>query len=246
MLAAAAVGVQALWCEKPITGTLREADELIETIKGCIVAVNHIRRWDRPYQLAREWLLAGNAGKLHSVCAWYTGGVSNMGSHLFDTLRLLLGDPEWVWAAPDKSGEDDPTLSGVVAFNGKVLCQVIGCGHEFLLFEIDLVGTTGRLRISENGSRVTAWILEESSKYSGYCELGSPTALWEGEDERRMLTAVEDIVQCLDKGGEPNCNGRDGLKAVEIVTAFLRSAETGGRIKIPLEDADRNYSIPVR
>ncbi len=244
--AAAAAGVRAVWCEKPMTVSLREAEALLDVAKACILAVNHIRRWDRAYAVAREWILAGNAGKVLSVTAWYTHGVSNIGSHLFDILRFLIGEAEWVWAAPDRSGAADPTLSGMVGFAGGVLCQVVGCGRGFLLFEIDLIGTDGRVRISENGARVEAWAMVESTRYSDYRESGPPTLLWEGEDERRMLTAVEDIVRCLDVGGEAVCAGRDGLKAVELITAFLLSAETEKRIELPLPERERGYPVPVR
>lgn len=244
--AVADAGITAVWCEKPLTVTLEEADAVLKTASRCIVAVNHTRRWDRAYETARRWLEAGHLGKPVAVTAWYTNGVANIGSHLFDILRFLLGEAEWVWAMPDRSGEVDPTLSGVVGFEGGVRCQVVGCSRDFLLFEIDLVGTEGRLRISDNDRRVEAWAVEPSSRYSGYRELGTHRLLWEGEDECRMLAALEEIVQCLDQGGEPRCTARDGLKAVEIITAFLRSAETGERIELPLTDPDRHRRIPVR
>jgi predicted dehydrogenase len=244
--AVATAGVPAVWCEKPMTITLQEADEVVALSRTQIVAVNHTRRWDGAYETAREWIQQGGAGKLVAATAWYTHGVANIGSHLFDTLRFLLGETEWAWAAPDRSGDADPTLSGVVGFAGGVVCHVIGCGRDLLLFEIDLVGSEGRLRISENGTRVEARAMEPSSRYSGYREPGAPTPLWKGQDERRMLTAVEDIVRCLDKGGEPRCTGRDGLKAIEMVTAFLQSAEMEKRVELPLVDLDRRRPIPVR
>lgn len=244
--AAVDAGVPAVWCEKPLTVTVEEADAVLKAASRCIVAVNHTRRWDQAYGTARGWLEAGRLGRLLAATAWYVNGVANIGSHLFDTLRFLLGEAEWVWAAPDRSREVDPTLSGIVAFEGGGLCQVVGCSGDFLLFEIDLVGTEGRLRVSENGRRVEAWVLEPSPRYSGYSELEPGRLLWEGEDDRRMLAALEDIVRCLDQGGEPRCTARDGLKAVEMIAGFLRSAETGERVELPLADVDRRRRIPVR
>lgn len=244
--AAVDAGVPAVWCEKPMAVTVEEADAVLKAASRSIVAVNHTRRWDRAYGAAREWLESGRLGRLVAATAWYTNGVANIGTHLFDALRFLLGEPERVWAVPHRSGEADPTLSGVVAFEGGGLCQIVGCSRDFLLFEIDLVGTKGRLRISENGRRVEAWVAEPSARYSGYSELGPGRLLWEGEDERRMLAALEDIVRCLDQGGEPRCTARDGLKAVEIIAGFVRSAETGERVELPLADADRRRRIPVR
>lgn len=243
--AAAARGVPAVWCEKPMTVSLDEADEIVALSRTRVVAVNHTRRWDRACEIAREWIAQGRAGKTLAVTAWYTYGVSNIGSHLFDILRYLFGEVEWVWAAPEGSGEADPTLSGVVGFSGGVRCHVVGCGREVLLFEIDVVGTDGRLRISENGCRVEAWTVGPSDRYSGYREPGRSTVLWNGPDEKRMLTALEDIVACLDRGGDPRCSATDGRAAVETVAAFLRSAETGERVMLPLARGGSS-SIPVR
>ncbi|MBI3320676.1 MAG: Gfo/Idh/MocA family oxidoreductase [Candidatus Omnitrophica bacterium] len=243
---AAAAGVRAIWCEKPMTVTLHEAEELLALEDKPIIAVNHIRRWDRAYELARSVIDDGRLGRLIGVSAWYSHGVSNIGSHLFDTLGFLLGGAEWVWAAPDDSGDADPTLSGMIGWEGGVCSQLLGCGRALLLYEIDVVGTDARLRVSENGSRVDVRTAGPSPRYAGYRELGAPVRLWDGEDSRRMITAVEDLVRCLDEGGTPRCSGREGFKAVELVAAFLRSSATGQRVELPLSVEDRHLAIPIR
>ncbi len=233
---ALAAGVSAVWCEKPVTHDLTEARALVRDCEGRIVAVNHVRRWDAAYEAARRWLEAGRAGKLLAATAWYTDGVRNIGSHLFDTLRFLLGDAEWVWAAPDAAGAADPTLSGVIGFGQGLLCHVVGCGSGTLYFEVDLVGTDGRLRVSGNGARVETWAVRQSRHYPRR-EPGAPRLIWKGGPARdRLVRALNDIVRCLDGGGAPRCTALDGLKALEIVTAFVESAATGRRIDLPLPD----------
>lgn len=244
--AAAAAGARAVWCEKPMTVSLTEAQDLLEMENAPIIAVNHIRRWDHAYEVAREHLRKGRLGKLLGVTAWYTHGISNIGSHLLDILRFLLGEPSWIWAVPDRSEDPDPTLSGAIGWEAGFSCQVVGCGRDFLLFEIDLVGTEGRMRVSGNGSRVEVWRMEPSARYSDYREPGNATLLWEGEDERRMLSVVEEIVRCLEEGGSPRCSVKDGLKAIEMVSAFLQSARSGQRIDLPLVGDSRQMPIPVR
>ncbi len=243
---AARAQVRAVWCEKPMTVTLEEAADLVCLEGRMVIAVNHTRRWDRCYQTAKEYLQQGRLGRPLRATAWYTHGMSNMGSHLMDTLRYLFGEARWIWTAPDQGKEADPTLSGLIGFEGNLLCQVVGCGSEFLLFEIELIGTKGRIRISGNGSRLEAWRWEPSSRYTGYREPIPQPVLWEGEDEGRMLRAVEDIVQCIDQGGRPVCSVRDGLKAVELVAAFLQSARMGSRVDLPLAQELSDLYLPVR
>jgi len=244
---AVAAGVPAIWCEKPLATSPREADALLAEAAGRVVAVNHTRRWDRAYEAARDWLRAGGAGKVRAAATWYTGGVSNIGSHLFDTLRFLLGEAEWIWAGGGAAEARDPNLSGTIGFTGGVTCQVLGCGlDDLVLFEVDIVGSDGRLRVFGNGSRVEAWAAAPSPRASGIREMAEGKMLWQGEDTDRMRRAADDLVTCLENGGEPRCTLRDGLAAVEMVAAFLRSAAKGERVELPLRGPDRDIRIPVR
>jgi len=244
--AAAASGVSAVWCEKPMTATLTDADELIAREKLPIVAVNHIRRWDRAYQQTKTLVEQGRLGTIVSAVAWYTHGVANIGSHMIDVLRFLLGEVEWVCAVGGKADQPDPTLSGLVVFASGVVCHLVGCGSGMLLFELELVGTDARLRISQNGRRIEFWRVETSPRYAGYREPGSCEVIWEGEDGQRMLTALNDLVRCLDDQGTPRCTAEDGLKAVEVVAALRQSAAMGCRVTLPLRDAERHVAILMR
>lgn len=243
---ALSMGVPGIWLEKPVATQVREAEALLPLAGKAVVAVNHIRRWDRAYEIARDWIQRGQLGDLVTAGAWYTNGVSNMGSHLFDTLRFLFGEPDWMWAAkPIDPHDPDPTLSGVVSF-GRVLCHVQGAGREMLLFDIEVTGTRGQLRISENGRLVSFRPLVESPHYTGYKVLGAPRFLWKGEDGKRMLKAVEDIVTCMENGGKPRCAFLDGLLAIEMVAAFQASSRIGRPIPFPLEKRWKNEVIAVR
>ncbi len=245
--AALAAGVPAIWCEKPLAASVPEALDLVAECRGRVVAVNHVRRWDKAYETARAWLAAGRAREIRAASAWYTGGVSNIGSHLFDTLRFLLGEAAWVWAPPRDLQPGDPNVSGAIGFSSGVVCQILGCGPgDFLLFEIDLVGSDGRLRIGGNGTRVEAWDMGASARYLGSRELQESKVLWEGEDGERMVAALLDIVGCLEHGGEPRCTVRDGQKAVELVGAFLSSVDERRPIALPLAGNACDAPVPIR
>lgn len=246
LLTALESGARAIWCEKPLTTSVAEADLLVAKAGDRPVAVNHVRRWDGAYEMARQWL-AAQAGTVRAATAWYTGGVANIGSHLFDTLRFLLGKPAWVLAFSKTLSTVDRNLSGVIGMANDMLCHVNGCGgDDLLVFEIDIVGSEGRLRIGRNGAHVEAWEARASDRYSGYRELAGAKLIWEGDDERRMVAVVEDLVGCLEQGGQPRCTLDDGRQAVELVSAFLISADRGARVDLPLTTSDRARAIPVR
>jgi predicted dehydrogenase len=51
------------------------------------------------------------------------------------------------------------------------------------------------------------------------------------ENHRRQLA---DFLRAIEKGTGPLVDGREGRKAVEIILAAYRSAETGSKVELPL------------
>ena len=145
--------MKAIWCEKPMARNLAETDRMLAGCRGLVLAVNHVRRWDTCYSSARDLLQQGAIGRVQGAFCAYSGGISDMGTHLFDTLMYLMGEPEAVWARPSAAGlAPDPSLSGDIAFHGGALAHVVGWDTQhYEIFEIDLLGTDGRLRVTNNG-----------------------------------------------------------------------------------------------
>ncbi|MGV3720014.1 MAG: Gfo/Idh/MocA family protein, partial [Actinomycetota bacterium] len=63
-------GVRAIFCEKPIATSIRDADRMIAAAaeSGTFLSIDHTRRWQPRYQHARECLRVGEIGEvLHVV-----------------------------------------------------------------------------------------------------------------------------------------------------------------------------------
>jgi predicted dehydrogenase len=105
VLAAARRGIHVL-CEKPIALTLREADEMVAACAaaGITLSVNHLKRGSRGNDLVRGLLQDGTIGTLYLIRGeakgrrWAGSELMEMGTHLFDWLRDLAGDPVWLFA----------------------------------------------------------------------------------------------------------------------------------------------------
>ena len=105
VIAAARRGIHVL-CEKPPALRLREADEMVAACEaaGVKLAINHIKRGSAGNAIARELLTAGAIGEPYLVRGeakgrrWAGSELMEMGTHLFDWLRLLVGDPLWLFA----------------------------------------------------------------------------------------------------------------------------------------------------
>jgi predicted dehydrogenase len=238
-------GVQAIFCEKPLAQSVEEADQMVTLCqqRGVVLAVNHTRRWDDTYCGVKRLLATEQIGKIQGMTAYYAGGVANTGSHLFDVLRMLGGEVCWVRAdGPNGHHRQDPDLSGSFYFTDGFLCHIHGCEQQnYLLFELDILGTSGRVRLSHNGGIVARWRAQESTRYTGYQELAADAPLLPLAENRRMLHAVEDILGCLEQGGEPQCSGRDGRAALELVAALQQSSVAGGeKVYLPLQERRQN------
>lgn len=237
--------IKAIWCEKPISNSLSSAKKMIKIANNNNVklAINHSRRWDRLYNDITKFINNGGLGDIQQVSCYYTGGLANTCSHLFDVLRMFLGDAESVsaWINDDPT-KDDPNMDVRMRFkNGtNVTVQSVAL-QSFLVFEIDIYGTNGRLRIQDNGFKLSYWKANRSSKYKGLNELFEEVSPIEIHPKTMITNAIQDIVECLQTGREPACTGEDGYKALELICASKLSVNKNNNyISLPLIDNNLN------
>jgi len=234
--------IKAIFCEKPIADSLKNADEIVRLCrdKGVLLQVNHQRRFDDFHQNVRAFLGGGKLGKIQHVTFYYTSGIANTGSHMFDLLRFLFGDIDWVRAfySNNKSPNSiDPNIDGVMMFRSGSLCTIQACDvSEFLIFEMDCIGTKGRLNLTHSGFGLEYYEVRESELFSGYKEIFPAVTPIEKDRPRNfMVNAVDHLVGCLKNGTESICSGIDGKAALELICAFLESARADGKkISLPL------------
>lgn len=225
--------IRAIFCEKPIATTLKDAEKMVSLCKrkGIVLAVNHIRRWDNNYLSAKRFVENGQVGDIKTVTASYSGQVFNIGTHLFDTIRMLISkDAKVVSSFFSSKVDSDPNISGWVKFEGDLPCTVAVTGkRRDLVFDIDVIGDKGRIRITENGERIERFSFAKSKRYSGYREL-SPMPTRPVVRRDRFVEAIRDIVMVIDGRKENvNCLGADGLAALSLSLAMVKSAKKDGK-----------------
>jgi len=231
---AARHGVKAIFCEKPMAKTLAEADEMIALCEknGILLMIDHQRRFDSLYRQVRSSIMEGKLGKPRQASFYYVKGIMNTGSHMFDMMRFLFGDVKEVIAFPSanpSSLPDDPNLDGFVTFKDGMRCCVQALDvDEYGMFEIDIYGSLGRLRISHYGSGFEYYAAMESRQFSGMRELYPAKAPFDAKPSKSPLVeGVKHMLACLDGKEEPVSTGEDGRRALELVQAFKESAKTG-------------------
>lgn len=240
-VAAARSGVRAIFCEKPIAASLKEAEDMIAVCDkhNVTLIINHSKRWDSAFEWGKGIIRKKAIGEVCLINAFATVGLFNSGTHMFDLLRYYFGDVESVSGSiiPDKS--TDPGARGTIRFRNGLLCFFDSCWREYVFFGMDIYGEKGMLKY--NGSirsrkAFDLFLTKKSGKETGINELRHTdykAPRWTSP----ILMAVTNIVNHLEKGEEVMCSGRDGKAALEIALAFHESK--GREIMLPLKNKSR-------
>lgn len=252
--------------EKPFTRSSAEADELLAEAsrRRLKIAVAHTMRMMPLLVRFRQAVREGLLGDLKELRAYgkqdsRSGGEDMMvlGSHLFDLFRLFAGDPLWCSARVLADGRDitrdDRRLVkdnvGFVAGN-EVFAQFALAGGVQASFTSSarLRETVGHWGIELVGSRGVARINCDMSpsvflrKSTGWDPAGRTDEFRPFEPAlvkdpaTHNLGPVGNWLEAITQDGEPECSGRNGAWAVEMVMAVYQSALRGAHVKFPLED----------
>jgi predicted dehydrogenase len=222
--------ILAVVVEKPLALDLTEARSLVELARhrGVTLAVNYLRRFSPSHIEAQRRIAAGAIGNILAVEGKYTKGIYHNGTHWFDLARWMIGDIAHVQAWPGPSAPSaDPTCHVRVVFADGQTGFMLGLNEEhFTIFEMDIVGTEGRLRIADGGMRHAWFSVAPSPYYSNYRTLQTPGDASAGFKDV-ALRMVEDVVSALRLGTQPQCSGEDGLATLAVADAACRSLAMG-------------------
>ena len=227
--------LKAILCEKPLATNLEEAEEIIRLAQeaGVILSVMYMRRHAENYQALKKFISSGRLGDIQAISGWYTKGIFHNGTHWLDVLRWLSEEVGWVMAWNNLAENlEDPTLDIVLGMENGVLASLRACDSKsFTIFEMDILGTLGRVRVLDSGFQMEHSRVVESTRYSGYKELGSSPIRF-GDRKNLMLHAVQDVISALKNGTPMKCTGEDGLKVLRIAQAAIEAAKTGEMVQI--------------
>ncbi len=232
---AASKGLKAIFCEKPLSGNLDDARKIVKVCRNrnIILQVDHQRRFDLLHQELRRFIGDKKMERPQHVNFYYTGGIRNTGSHMFDLLRFLFGEAEWIEAFSSKNSsgkKDDPNLDGMFRFKNGLLATFQACdGKEYLIFELNCLFEKGRIVLKNSGFSIDFYEMRDSPRFTGYKELFINRSASKTEYKKDfMVKGVEHLLDCVEKKHESISSGEDGLKALELVEKAVGSARRDG------------------
>lgn len=261
-IAAAQLGLH-VCTEKPMATRWADGQAMVKACDeaGVHLFVVKQNRFNRTLQLVKRQLQAGRFGRLAMVAvtvfwqrpqsyydqaAWrgtweFDGGaLMNQASHYVDLLDWLVGPVESVSASIATLGraievEDTAALqlrwrSGAL---GTMAVTMLTYPRN-LEGTITLLGESGSVRVGGPAvNRIEQWLFADTSPDDTLVEQASEetTSLY-GSGH---LPYYANMLDALQGRAEPLCDGRQGLRSLELLSAAYRSARRGCVVHLPLE-----------
>ena len=249
----AEAGVRAIHCEKPMASTWGGAKRMARVCqeKGVRLTFNHMRRFGRPFRLAKELLDAGEIGRLQRIESGF-GNLYDYGSHNFDMCGYFNDQVpgEWVIAQIDYTKEalifgahnENAALALWKYANGVCGYTATGLGHDVVGAHQRLIGEEGVIEVGPAGERAPMLrIRRTGDAHWEAIDCGGEHCHGPGYHER----GVVQIVQCLEDGTTSELCAANALQATEIIFACWESSRRRGIVHLPLDVDDNALAAMV-
>jgi predicted dehydrogenase len=246
-------------CQKPFALSLTDAKAMVAACEkaGVPLMVHENFRWQSPIQAVKRIIDSGEIGtpffgriSFRSGYDVFSGQpylatgkrfiVEDLGIHILDIARFLLGDVETLTARtrrvnPNIAGEDVATM---LLQHETGATSVVDCSYATklpvepfpeTLLEID--GDAGTIRLSQ-GYRLQVHGQAGTTTW----DVSPPLLPWASRPWHNIQESVALIEQhwtdCLRQGREPDTSGADNLKTFALVEAAYRSGEDGNTVRL--------------
>ncbi|MBU4528072.1 MAG: inositol 2-dehydrogenase [Hoeflea sp.] len=243
---------KAIFCEKPIDLSLARVKDCLKVVDetGARLMVGFNRRFDPHFAAVKQAIDAGHVGDVEMVQivsrdpgappADYirsSGGIfRDMTIHDFDMARFVLGE-EPVTVAAAASVLTDPEIAGLGDFDSVSVILTTGSGKHATISNsrratygydqrLEVHGSKGSVAI-ENQRPVSI----EVANGDGYTRPPLHDFFMTRYTEAYAAEIAAFIAVILD-GKAPSPDGRDGLLALALADAALRSVEQGRTVRV--------------
>lgn len=252
-----------VYSEKPMALSLADADAILAACDKAGVKTQFAHQ-NRPLASTLHAKKAVDEGLIGDILEMRARGKEDhraggedmavLGTHCMYLMRLFGGDVQWVSARVQRDGQDvtrddrreatEPlgwvagnqihaTFAFAKGVQGHFASQKQekGPGNRF---GVSIFGTKGAIAFSPGN---LGKILYTSDRlwHGGWQPLpGNPSAGESASVGNRLL--VEDLLRCIENGGEPMASGRESRATMEMIHGVYASHLAGARVSLPLKE----------
>ena len=240
--------------EKPISATVAEGEELIARAqaRGRKLMVGHIVRFNPAIEVLKAQLDAGELGRIFQVrCRRLgpfptriqdVGVVIDLATHDLDILRHLVGSPVVrLYAETEQkihTAHEDTMIATLRFANGVIGSLDIDWLTPTKIREITVTGERGMFLVDDLNQELYLYENQEAT-----AEQWSNLTILHGVSVGRMIrypisrreplyVELEAFVSAVREDRPVPASGTDGLRALELAQALVRSGQTGQVIEI--------------
>jgi len=246
-----------VFCEKPMTLSVREAEEVIHEAKkhGVKLMVGYNQRFQKPFEKIKEFIdskLLGNLVLIESSYArcgpkerylppsWRAypekgGGVLlDLACHKVDLLRWFAGEAEEVTALKSRNfgTEAEDTAGIIIRFQGGTLGIInVSLAYASPYSELDITkvhGSRGSVRFSSENKKV----VEIYIKKSIFAKSSKYITIDASSKKDPYVRELEVFVDSIIKDKNPPITGEDAKKVHEIIEAAREAAKSEKTIQL--------------
>ena len=248
-------GMQAMWCEKPLSCSVADAEAATTACASADVhlVVNHSTRFLRQSGALRRALADDLIGDIQSVSAGTSMELFRVGTHTVDLVRYLInqratavgGIVTEVNEAAAHLGDDvrldDAGGGGFIQFEGDIFATFDGTvDRDTAATFIRIVGSDGRLILDEHGW--THWV--GGGRSGDPLEARDPpTDEFEDDHRQSFVNAANHLVDLIDGDVTNISPGDDAVLTTEILIGFFISHATGATIDFPLDEPLKDVTV---
>jgi predicted dehydrogenase len=242
VLDCARAGVRAIHCEKPMATTFGDARRMVEVCEqnGSQLTFNHQRRFLAPFRKAKELLKSGAIGDLQRLEA-RCSNLYDWGTHWFDMMNYFNDETPIAWVLGQIDVSDARTVFGAwvesqglshFKYENGVYGLLVTGFEAMPIAENRLIGSEGIIDVGGGEGKVLQ-IWNKGSNDWKNVEMDEGI---HGDDA--ISRGIQDAIDALRDGREPELSGRRALRATELIFATWESSRRRGRVELPLDIED--------
>jgi len=242
-----------VFMEKPVSHSLDGIPALLEVIKRkkLVGMTGFCLRFFKPLQKAKELIDAGRVGRIVTARSftgvylpdWHPyedyrsfymakkaqgGGVLLDECHAFDWMQWLCGPIAGVFSVvgtfSDLEVETDDVCEVIARFGPRTVGSIhLDMVDRSARSEVEIIGTTGTVLVDLEGHTVKAYD-HASRKWETFSH--------EPSYDRMYVDEIDHFFACVEGGGKPVVDLRDGYRVQRIIDACARSSASGRWVAI--------------
>ena len=242
VIEAAEAGIEVIMVEKPLAISVALGRVMVEACErsGSRLITEHTRRFLPHFRRLRQMVDDGAVGKVKTVTWEGCRPLLHNGTHSVDyAFYFAPVEPRVVSGYLNEETVVDPGGAGMIACSDGVVI-FINCIAERRehLGLTTIAGTEGRINFCESrGIWEYGPLVETDTGYGARYELAPIPDMPEVFSlDDYFYAAARESIDCLMEDRESVSTGRDGLKALEVITAIHISHKTGAQVPLPLAE----------